>query len=214
MYLFDHSFFPDNFPRLNMGISFFLLLLPLMLFLSLFSGSGSPIVNVSLSFFGILYIAVPFSLWSLTVLKEEFVYDLGNRIEYTPHYLLGFFFLVWSNDTFAYLVGKPLGRTKLFERISPKKTWEGFIGGVVLTQGVAYILSIYFTELPLRDWMVIGAIVSVFGTLGDLVESMFKRSLNVKDSGGILPGHGGILDRFDGVLLASPFVVTYLLLMR
>jgi phosphatidate cytidylyltransferase len=128
--------------------------------------------------------------------------------------ILGFFILIWSNDTFAYLVGRSVGKTKLFQRISPGKTWEGTVGGVICTQGIAYALSIYFTELEPIHWHVVAVIVSVFGTLGDLVESMFKRSLGVKDSGNILPGHGGILDRFDAVLVAAPFVVAYLSLVR
>ena len=180
----------------------FLLIFFLSIF-ELFRKKENPFSNIGYTLLGILYVAVPFALLLLIPSK--------NAIQFI---VLGFFFLIWSNDTFAYLVGRTIGRTKLFERISPKKTWEGFIGGVICTQGIAYLISIYFTELAPIHWHVVALIVSVFGTLGDLVESMFKRSLGVKDSGTILPGHGGILDRFDGVLLSSPFVVTYLMLVR
>jgi len=125
---------------------------------------------------------------------------------------LGFFILQWSSDTFAYLVGRKLGKHKLFERISPKKTIEGFIGAIVLTALVAYVLSRFWDDISTRDWMLISVIVVVFGTLGDLVESLLKRNLGIKDSGAILPGHGGVLDRFDGVFISAPAVYFYLLL--
>ena len=178
-------------------------------FIELFRNKPNPFNNIGFTLLGIIYIIVPFLLLSIT--SFDFT---SSDISYAPNKLLGFFLLIWANDTFAYLVGRAIGKTKLFERISPKKTWEGTGGGLICTQGIAYILSIYFTDLAPIHWQVIALIVSVFGTLGDLVESMFKRSLGVKDSGNILPGHGGILDRFDAVLLSSPFVVTYLMLIR
>ena len=180
-----------------------------MFFIELFRNKPNPFNNIGFTVLGIIYIIVPFLLLSITS------FDItSSDISYAPNKLLGFFLLIWANDTFAYLVGIAIGRTKLFERISPKKTWEGTIGGIICTQGIAYIISIYFTELTMIQWMIIALIISVFGTLGDLVESMFKRSLGVKDSGNILPGHGGILDRFDAVLLCSPFVVVYLMLIQ
>ncbi|MDB5132170.1 MAG: phosphatidate cytidylyltransferase, partial [Mucilaginibacter sp.] len=109
-----------------------------------------------------------------------------------------------------YLVGRQFGRIKLFERHSPKKTWEGFIGGVLVSAVVALVISYFFKELLWNQWVSVAILVGGFGTLGDLVESMFKRSIDVKDSGEILPGHGGLLDRFDGLLLAAPVVYTYL----
>ena len=187
---------------------FIILIFPLFLIIKLFQPLElfhilSPII------FGIFYVLLPFCFLILSYSASSYwSFENDSRI------ILGFFILIWSNDTFAYLVGRAIGKTKLFERISPKKTWEGFIGGVICTQGIAYILSIYFTELAPIHWFVVAFIVSVLGTLGDLVESMFKRSLGVKDSGNILPGHGGILDRFDGVLLSSPFVVTYLMMVQ
>jgi phosphatidate cytidylyltransferase len=121
--------------------------------------------------------------------------------------LLGFFFILWTNDTGAYITGRAFGRHKLWERISPHKTWEGFAGGVILSVAVAYLISHFYTEFSPLLWMIIGFTISVPGTLGDLVESLFKRSIDVKESGGILPGHGGILDRFDGVLLSTPLLL-------
>lgn len=106
----------------------------------------------------------------------------------------------------------PFAWHKLFERVSPKKTWEGWIGGLVLAYAVAWIVSGYFTNFNRTDWMVIAGLIVVTGTLGDLVESLFKRSIQIKDSGSLLPGHGGFLDRFDGLFISVPFVFTYLLL--
>ena len=188
------------------GIQFLILVFPIFLIFKLFSKS-SPFKVFSPTLFGMLFAVLPFCYLILNYSSVK-----GYESENNARIILGFFILIWSNDTFAYLVGRAIGKHKLFERISPKKTWEGFFGGVICTQGIAYVISIYFTELALIHWLAIALIVSVFGTLGDLVESMFKRSLGVKDSGNILPGHGGILDRFDGVLLSAPFVVTYLML--
>ncbi len=115
-----------------------------------------------------------------------------------------------ANDTGAYLVGRKFGKHKLFERISPKKTWEGSFGGAILGLGVGYLNAQLFPDLSLFNWMIVALLVVVFGSLGDLVESMFKRSLGIKDSGKLLPGHGGILDRFDGIFIAAPVVYTYL----
>ncbi|MNY33104.1 Phosphatidate cytidylyltransferase [compost metagenome] len=122
--------------------------------------------------------------------------------------------LLWTSDTGAYLAGRSLGKHKLFERISPKKTWEGFIGGIVLAVLVSLCLAHYFETIPQWQWIIVAMIIAVFGTLGDLVESMLKRSLNVKDSGHILPGHGGLLDRFDGLLIAGPLVYLFLFLVN
>jgi phosphatidate cytidylyltransferase len=120
--------------------------------------------------------------------------------------------MLWANDTGAYLFGSKFGKTRLFERHSPKKSWEGFFGGMFTSLVVAYVLSLFFTELPVWAWGGMAILISSFGTLGDLVESMLKRSLNAKDSGNILPGHGGFLDRFDGLLIAAPVVYAYLYL--
>lgn len=185
----------------------------MMLFMTfifeLYRKKETPFLNIAYTILGSIYIVIPFA-----ILYHLAYYANGSFTDtYSFQIILGFFFMLWTNDTGAYLAGKFLGKHKLFERISPKKTWEGSIGGGVLTIILAYILSIYFTNLNLINWVVIGIIITIFGGLGDLVESMLKRSLGIKDSGNILPGHGGILDRFDGLLIASPFVYCYLYLM-
>ncbi|MFP9114223.1 phosphatidate cytidylyltransferase [Flavobacterium sp. RHBU_3] len=146
------------------------------------------------------YVIVPFIL----IIKLPFL-----NTEYNPYVIIGMFIMIWANDTFAYIVGKGIGKNKLFERISPKKTIEGFVGGVVFTVAGAYILALYYTFLSPWQWMGFAAIVAIFGTLGDLVESKLKRTAGVKDSGNIMPGHGGILDRLDSVLFAVPFLFLY-----
>jgi phosphatidate cytidylyltransferase len=125
---------------------------------------------------------------------------------------VGFMLLLWTTDTGAYLVGRSLGRTKLLPAVSPNKTVEGFLGGVALAMGVAYVLAQHTGTLDTGTWLICGALVALTSTLGDLLESAFKRSAGVKDSGTVLPGHGGMLDRFDGALLASPTMLLYLAL--
>ena len=172
----------------------------------LYRNKQNPFQNIGYSILGIIYVVMPFALWVSFI--KDYSFEMGGK--YNPHLLLGFFFLLWTNDTGAYIVGMSIGKHKLWERISPKKTWEGFFGGVILAMGIGYVLSLFYLELNYMLWMIMGLIIGVFGTLGDLVESAFKRSLDVKDSGSILPGHGGILDRFDAVLLATPFVLVLL----
>ncbi|HEY9533273.1 MAG TPA: phosphatidate cytidylyltransferase [Mucilaginibacter sp.] len=167
----------------------------------LFKKNSAPFTNISYTYLGLIFAIVPFSFF------HALAYVNGTA---NLHYPMAFLLMLWANDTGAYLVGSKLGRTKLFERHSPKKTWEGLIGGIIITGIAAYIISIYFTELTIDQWIWIGLLISCFGTTGDLIESMFKRSIDVKDSGGILPGHGGLLDRFDGLLLAAPVVYAYL----
>jgi phosphatidate cytidylyltransferase len=167
----------------------------------LFKKSATPFTDIAYTFFGIIFTIAPFCFF------HGMAYLTGR---FNFHFPLAFLLMLWANDTGAYLVGSKLGRVKLFERHSPKKTWEGFIGGIVITGGAAIIISHYYTEINWQQWVAVGALISCFGTMGDLVESMFKRSINVKDSGGILPGHGGLLDRFDGLLLAAPIVFAYL----
>lgn len=128
---------------------------------------------------------------------------------YNPKIIIGIFILIWTNDTFAFLVGKNFGKMKLFERISPKKTIEGFIGGLIFALAFSIVIANYFTEQPVYIWVIISLIVSIFGTIGDLVESAFKRYANAKDSGKIMPGHGGILDRLDSIIFVAPFVFLF-----
>ena len=167
----------------------------------LFKKHDTPFTNIAYTYLGLLYAIVPFIFfYSLAYIGGSFNF----------HFPMAFLLMLWANDTGAYLVGSKLGKTKLFERHSPKKTWEGLIGGILITAGVALIINNYYTDIAVGQWIAIGVLISCFGTIGDLVESMLKRSLNVKDSGGILPGHGGLLDRFDGLLIAAPIVYAYL----
>jgi phosphatidate cytidylyltransferase len=149
------------------------------------------------------------------VLPFGFFYSLGFlvNLDFNYHVPLSFMLMLWASDTGAYLFGRKLGKTKLFERHSPKKTWEGFGGGIFMSVLVAVIISFLFKEIVLPVWVGMAVIIVSLGTLGDLVESMLKRSLDVKDSGTLLPGHGGLLDRFDGLLIAAPMVYVYLYLL-
>ncbi|MDB5109538.1 MAG: phosphatidate cytidylyltransferase [Mucilaginibacter sp.] len=167
----------------------------------LFKKTAAPFTNIAYTYLGLIFTIVPFTFF------HALAYITGS---FNFHFPLAFLLMLWANDTGAYLVGSKLGRTKLFERHSPKKTWEGLIGGIIITAGAALIINHYYTELNWQQWVITGLLISCFGTTGDLIESMFKRSINVKDSGGILPGHGGLLDRFDGLLMAAPIVYAYL----
>ncbi len=130
--------------------------------------------------------------------------------KYEPIIIAGAFLITWVNDSFAYLVGKNFGRHKLLERISPKKTVEGFVGGFIFSLLAGYLLGIFSHSLSITLWLIISIIMSIFGTLGDLIQSKFKRQAGVKDSGTIMPGHGGIYDRLDSVIFASPFLYAFL----
>jgi len=163
--------------------------------------------NIAYTILGVLYIALPFSLFTVIAFGTPVTFSTNS---YEPSKILGILFILWSSDTGAYLSGKAFGKHKLFERISPKKTWEGTIGGGILALAVAYIVSIYFTGFNVMDWMIIALIIVILGNLGDLVESLFKRTIDVKDSGTILPGHGGILDRFDSLIISIPFIFIYI----
>lgn len=180
----------------------------LVFLIELYRKSNLPFINISYTLLASIYVALPFGL----LYHLGYYQDNNFQSEFSHHILWGFFFILWANDTGAYLSGRFFGKHKLFERISPKKTWEGSIGGGILGIIVAYITSIYFTELNVTDWIIVALITIIFGGLGDLVESMLKRSLNIKDSGNILPGHGGILDRFDGLFLSVPFIYCYLVM--
>ena len=120
------------------------------------------------------------------------------------------FILIWINDSFAYLIGSNFGRQKLFESVSPKKTVEGFLGGVFFSAIGSYFIFKYTNNLEFSNWLIISVIVSVFGTIGDLIESKYKRQANVKDSGNLMPGHGGLLDRLDSAIFVAPFVYLFL----
>lgn len=190
-----------------LSMQWLLLLVPVffVVFIAeLYRHKKKPFGNIGMSLLGVIYIALPFGLM-LHFFDSRFLSGPG-------HYgvALGYLLLLWLNDTGAYFVGSAVGRHKLFERISPGKTWEGSAGGAVFALATAWGLSLLVPQLDTMQWMLLALIVVVTGTLGDLVESMLKRSLGIKDSGNILPGHGGMLDRFDAVLLSAPFVFIYL----
>jgi phosphatidate cytidylyltransferase len=162
----------------------------------------NPIINISVLVFGIIYIVIPFYL----------TIDLNLRDTSDLPLIVGMFLLIWTNDCFAYCIGRLLGKRKLFERISPNKTWEGAIGGIIFTLILGYIIGAYINKGEELFWMVSALIIAPCSIYGDLLESLFKRSLNIKDSGTILPGHGGILDRFDAALFAIPFFYLWAML--
>jgi len=149
----------------------------------------------------IIYIILPFGL----LIRIPFVHG-----SYNPTVTLAVFILIWTNDSFAYIVGKSIGKHKLIKHISPNKTIEGFIGGLIATNIIGYILAIYYNELSIMHWMILANICGVFAVMGDLVESKFKRLAQVKDSANTIPGHGGFLDRLDSIILVAPFVYLFL----
>lgn len=178
----------------------------------LYLKAEDPINNWAYTMMSQLYIALPFSLLNVLAFRSN-----GQEIIYTYLIPLCVFVFLWLNDAGAYMCGSVLGRHKLFPRISPGKSWEGSIGGGILV-AIAALLLWHFTEkyevnelgLSAIQWVGLGLTIVIFGTWGDLIESLFKRTLGIKDSGNILPGHGGMLDRFDSTLLAIPAAVVYL----
>ncbi len=186
-----------------------LLLLWIVFIYELLNASkGNVLANCSYFALTIIYIVAPLAL------SSYLAFEHGN---YYPWRIFGLFILIWTSDTMQYFSGKFLGKHKLYEQISPNKTWEGTIGGVIFTIVAGYILSHFIAKeisYSAVQWMTIAALVAVFGSVGDLVESMFKRQMKVKDSGSFLPGHGGALDRFDSFIFVLPFVVVYWMMVR
>jgi phosphatidate cytidylyltransferase len=182
-------------------------IVPVLLFvMTLHSRKPELVKNLSVTFLGIIYVMLPFALLNFLAFPASH----GN--EYTHRIVLGIFMLVWINDTGAYVFGTMLGRHRLFPRISPKKSWEGLTGGTLLTFIEAFWMATILGILSRTDWMILAFIVSVFGVYGDLTESLIKRNAGLKDSGSIMPGHGGVLDRFDSILLVVPIAFIYLIM--
>jgi phosphatidate cytidylyltransferase len=195
-----------------------LVLIPMMtviMIIELYRKQDKPFDSLAHTFFSILYTALPFSMFPFAAFSRTGLNSIIGHpgIIFSPGIVIGFFLLIWSNDTGAYLTGMSIGKHKLMERISPKKTWEGFFGGMIIAAIVAWFLSRWLGVVDSIHWVIISIIISVAGTYGDLIESMLKRSLGVKDSGTIMPGHGGFLDRFDSAVISFPLVYLFISLL-
>jgi phosphatidate cytidylyltransferase len=185
-----------------LSYAFVLLFIPLII--ELFSKQENPLDRVSKIWFAAGYVSLPFAI---AVIIDT---DYNNTNSNALPLLLAVLIFIWSNDTFAYLTGRAFGKTPLFPRISPKKTVEGTVGGILITMVIAWFIYSPNYSITHIQFLFFAAVVCVAGILGDLVESMFKRQWGIKDSGNILPGHGGILDRFDSFILVMPFAYAFL----
>ncbi len=185
----------------------YLLLLLALFIRELYLKKENPLNNWAYSLLSQFYVALPFALLNVLSFHRN---DVGTSVAYNPILPLSVFIFLWLNDTGAYCIGMLIGKHRLFPRISPKKSWEGAIGGIVVAVAGSMLLARYFTFVGPIVWIGLALVVTVFGIWGDLVESLLKRQLGIKDSGSFLPGHGGILDRLDSSLLAIPAAVTYL----
>lgn len=188
------------------AVAVFMLLIPLPLMFELYRKSETPIANVGITYAGVIYAALPMALLMF------FPLILGNG-EWKPWSVIFYIFIIWANDVFAYLFGITLGKHRLFERISPKKSWEGFFGGLLGAMVMGYVAAVVL-DANIAMWIGLALIAAITGVFGDLVESLLKRSVDVKDSGNIIPGHGGWLDRFDALIYSVPFAFMYLVIIN
>lgn len=203
--LFDSGHAITEGVSLMFGMMFVVMIAMLIvLFVELFRQRETPIQNVGATILPALQVALPIAMLALLPALGE---------GYNAWRVVAFFSIIWANDVFAFLVGITLGRHRLCERISPKKSWEGFIGGIVAAMGVA-LLAAHLLGENMYVWAGLGLVSALAAVAGDLVESMFKRAAGVKDSGAIMPGHGGWFDRFDAVLMAAPVAVIYRLMIE
>lgn len=210
LYLFFVGYFHSS-----LNIPFIILILPYILYLmsilvaGLYLKKENPVHNWAYAFLGQVYIVIPLSTLNLL----GFMPNNAGEITYSPILLLALFSFIWANDTGAYLVGVTCGKHRLFERISPKKSWEGFFGGALFAIIASLIFAHFVPDIPLYKWIILAIVTVLFATWGDLVESLLKRTIGVKDSGKMIPGHGGILDRLDSAILAAPaMAITFYLL--
>ena len=200
-----------------MDMSDFMLFIPylaLLLYLmvsELYLKKENPVHNWAYTMLSQIYVALPFALLNVLAFHNN---TAETSIDYNAILPLSVFVFIWLSDTGAYCVGSLIGKHRLFERISPKKSWEGSIGGGVLAIASSLVFAHFFSFMTVTEWIGLALVVVVFGTWGDLTESLFKRHLGIKDSGKILPGHGGWLDRFDSILLAVPAAVVYLFVLK
>ena len=190
----------------------YLFLIIYLLVSELYLKKKNPLNNWAYAMMSQIYIALSFAM--LNVLAYHSIGNEGElsnyQVQYNPKLPLSIFIFTWINDTGAYCTGMLFGKHRLFERISPKKSWEGSIGGGVFSIIAAIVMAHYFPFMPISIWIGLALTVVIFGTLGDLTESLLNRTIGIKDSGNILPGHGGMLDRFDSTLMAVPAAVVYL----
>lgn len=184
----------------------YLLFIMLTMIAELYYKAPNPINNWAFTLFAQVYCAGSFSILNFIGAEP----GTPGVMSYTPIFIMAIFIFVWLDDTGAYLVGSLIGKHKLFERISPKKSWEGFFGGLILSLASSQAFAWFAPEINRMNWLGLAATVVLFGTWGDLIESLLKRTLGVKDSGNVLPGHGGMLDRFDSVMLAVPASYIYI----
>lgn len=178
----------------------------LLLIFQIFSSKEKTLENGGLNVLGFIYIALPFSLLNYIVHPT-----INGNTQFYPWILVGIYFILWVNDSFAYFVGSAFGKHKMCKKISPLKSWEGLIGGAIFGLVMGVINAVIFQGLGVMDWIIIATITVTFGTLGDLFESKIKRETGVKDAGNILPGHGGFLDRLDSLLFVIPAVFFWLI---
>ena len=206
VYLFIATFVYTN--GLTDGKIFlpYLLFIMLTMIAELYYKAPNPINNWAFTLFAQIYCAGSFSMLNFIGAEP----GTPGVMSYTPLFIMAIFIFVWLDDTGAYLVGSLIGKRKLFERISPKKSWEGFFGGLILALASSQAFAWFAPEINRMNWLGLAATVVLFGTWGDLIESLLKRTLGVKDSGNVLPGHGGMLDRFDSVMLAVPASYIYI----
>ena len=186
---------------------FILLSVPFMFFVfigELFRKKSSVLKNGGITLLGLVYVALPFSLMNFIV----FAQTSGNS--FYPWILVGILFIIWIYDSMAYVSGSLLGKHKIAAKISPAKSWEGLIGGTIFAVIMGIVNAVLFQEIDMFNWIVIALITVIFGTIGDFFESKLKREIGIKDSGNILPGHGGLLDRFDSLLFAIPVIFVWL----
>ena len=184
----------------------YLLFIMLTMIAELYYKAPNPINNWAFTLFAQVYCAGSFSILNFIGAEP----GTPGVMSYTPLFIMAIFIFVWLDDTGAYLVGSLIGKHKLFERISPKKSWEGFFGGLILALASSQAFAWFAPEINRMNWLGLAATVVLFGTWGDLIESLLKRTLGVKDSGNVLPGHGGMLARFDSVMLAVPASYIYI----